>query len=89
MNIDVLANDTDIDGDALSIQGVGLPSNGTASVSAGEITYTPDADYNGTDSFSYTVSDGNGGTDTATVTVTVSETLSEGVPSSVTVKKTS
>ena len=37
----------------------------------GAFTYTPDANYNGTDSFTYTVSDGNGGTDTATVTITV------------------
>ena len=37
----------------------------------GTVTYTPDPDFHGIDSFTYTVSDGNGGTDTATVTVTV------------------
>ena len=37
----------------------------------GVCTYTPAANYNGADSFTYTVSDGNGGTATATVTVTV------------------
>jgi hypothetical protein len=72
VSIDVLANDTDIDGDTLSIAGVGTPANGAAAISAGKITYTPDADYNGPDSFTYTVSDGNGGTDTATVSVIVS-----------------
>ena len=35
------------------------------------MSYTPDADFFGTDTFTYTISDGNGGTDTATVTVTV------------------
>ncbi|WP_292658826.1 Ig-like domain-containing protein [Nitratifractor sp.] len=71
VTIDVLANDTDPDGDTLTIKNVGTPSHGTATISSGKVVYTPDADYNGTDSFAYTVSDGNGGTDTATVTVTV------------------
>ena len=35
------------------------------------VTYTPDANYNGTDTFTYDISDGNGGTDTATVTITI------------------
>ena len=48
------------------------PGNGTVTENTdGTLKYTPDADYNGTDSFTYTVSDGQGGTDTATVTVTV------------------
>jgi CshA-type fibril repeat protein len=37
----------------------------------GTITYTPDANWSGTDTFDYTISDGNGGTDTATETITV------------------
>ncbi|QDG52215.1 tandem-95 repeat protein [Persicimonas caeni] len=69
--IDVLGNDTDADGDTIGLDSVGTPSNGTTSVNAGMVTYTPAADFNGTDSFSYTVSDGNGGTATGTVTVTV------------------
>jgi predicted RNA-binding protein with EMAP domain len=72
VTIDVLANDTDIDGDTLSITSVGTPANGTAAISAGRIQYTPDANFNGNDSFSYTVTDGNGGSDTARVTVSVS-----------------
>jgi N-acetylneuraminic acid mutarotase len=70
--ISVLSNDSDIDvGDTLSITFVTVPANGTADSNGTHITYTPDADYNGADSFDYTISDGNGGTDTATVNVTV------------------
>lgn len=47
------------------------PDHGAADVTGLEVTYTPDADYNGSDSFVVTVSDGDGGTDTATVNVTV------------------
>ena len=70
--VNVLANDSDVDGDALTVSSVGTPSHGTVTNNGdGTITYTPEADYNGTDSFTYTVSDGNGGLDTATVHVTV------------------
>ncbi|WP_227498710.1 tandem-95 repeat protein [Synechococcus sp. PCC 7336] len=69
---DVLANDSDIDGDSLSAALVSDVSNGTLTLNAdGSFEYTPDADFNGSDSFTYAVSDGNGGTDTATVTLTV------------------
>ena len=47
------------------------PANGTVTLVGGVVTYTPDPDYFGTDTFTYTISDGNGGTDTATVTVNV------------------
>ncbi|MGH9176330.1 MAG: Ig-like domain-containing protein, partial [Vicinamibacterales bacterium] len=70
--IDVLANDSDPDGDILSVANVTHPLNGTAILNAdGTVTYTPAADFHGTDSFTYTVSDGQGGTDTATVTLNV------------------
>jgi subtilisin-like proprotein convertase family protein len=69
--IDVLANDSDVDGDTLSITGVTNPAHGTAVVDNDKINYTPAQDYNGPDSFSYTVSDGNGGEDTATVSISV------------------
>lgn len=70
--IPVLANDTDPDGDPLAVSQVGLPGNGTALDNGdGTITYTPNPDFNGTDTFSYTISDGNGGVDAATVTVMV------------------
>ena len=70
--IDVLANDTDVEGDALSIESVTAPSHGTARVAAsGGVEYAPEADYNGPDLFTYTVSDGGGGTATAEVVVAV------------------
>ena len=70
--INVLANDTDPDGDALTVTAVGDAAKGSAVLNAdGTITYTPAPDFNGSDTFTYTVSDGNGGTDTAAVQVTV------------------
>ena len=71
--VNVLDGDTDADGDTLTVTTL-TPSaaHGTVScTAAGICTYTPAANYSGPDSFSYTVSDGNGGTDTATVNVTV------------------
>ncbi|MGQ9351060.1 Ig-like domain-containing protein [Mycolicibacterium gilvum] len=68
--IDVRANDTDPDGDALTVTAVGSPLHGTVVVLDGKVNYTPTADYHGTDTFTYTISDGEL-TDTATVTVTV------------------
>ena len=63
--ISVLTNDTDPDGDTLSVTAVTDPPNGTAVINPdGTITYTPDLNYVGTDTFTYTISDGNGGTDT-------------------------
>lgn len=69
---DVLANDTDGDGDALAATIAGAPTHGTVVLApGGTFTYTPDADWQGTDAFTYAVADGQGGSDTATVTVTV------------------
>jgi len=68
----VLSNDSDPDTDDLTVTDDTEPSYGDVAVDAnGDFTYTPDADFNGTDSFTYTISDGNGGTDTATVNITV------------------
>ena len=69
--IDVLANDSDLDGDALSIAAVGSPAHGSAAIAGGLLEYTPEAGYTGTDRFSYTVVDGRGGTATAMVTVAI------------------
>ena len=74
VDIDVVANDTDLEGDTLQVTSVTMPSNGTAVIKSGSattITYTPNAGFHGSDSFTYVASDGNGGTDTGTVTVTV------------------
>ena len=70
--IDILQNDDDPDGDPLTATVVSDPENGTVEIDAdGDATYTPNPDFFGEDSFSYEISDGNGGTDTAVVTVTV------------------
>ncbi|MEM7478096.1 MAG: Ig-like domain-containing protein [Planctomycetota bacterium] len=69
--IAVLNNDSDPDGDSLSVDSFSQGSNGSVSNSGGILTYTPDANFNGSDSFTYMVGDGNGGTDTASVNVTV------------------
>lgn len=74
--IDVLVNDTDVDGvlDPASAAVLDAPEHGTTAVDAlsGAITYTPEADFNGTDTFTYAVRDNGGGTSAAaTVTVTV------------------
>ncbi|MFK7940176.1 MAG: Ig-like domain-containing protein [Roseovarius sp.] len=75
LDIPVLANDTDPEGNPLTITDVSMPTNGTVTEDTpGILTYTPtDPTFVGTDTFTYTVSDGNGGTDTATVTVSVGD----------------
>ncbi|WP_413692904.1 beta strand repeat-containing protein [Pseudoalteromonas sp. KJ10-2] len=66
--IDVVANDTDADGEVSPVASVTDGTNGTVAINAdGTVTYTPNADFNGEDEFTYTNADGN----TETVTVTV------------------
>ncbi len=72
--IAVLGNDSDADGDALTLASVSSPAHGTAIANAdGTISYTPAANYSGADSFSYTINDGQGGSATAAVSVTVTD----------------
>ena len=72
VDVEVLTNDEDADGDDLSIVSVGPPVHGTAAVHAdGSVTYAPAAGFEGSDAFSYTISDGNGGMDTADVSIAV------------------
>lgn len=71
--VDVLANDTDPDGDTLTLQEVGSAMHGTVQIVGTQVQYTPTKDYFGTDSFTYTVSDGNGEVITETVTITVTD----------------
>lgn len=69
--IAVLANDTDANGDSLAIVSVTQGANGSVTFTASSVSYTPDPNFNGNDSFTYTIDDGADGTDTATVFVTV------------------
>ena len=71
VSIDVLANDSDIDGGTLSIVSTSVPTSGTATIVNGQVVYTPGPNYNGGDSFTYTASDGQGGQAVATVTIGV------------------
>ena len=72
VTIPVLDNDSDVDGDPLTIDEVTQPANGTVVINPdGTVTYTPDPDFNGIDTFTYTVCDPSGACDTATVTVNV------------------
>lgn len=69
-DLDVLGNDSDANGDALTISSVTAAANGTTGIHGGFVTYTPDPDFSGSDSFGYTISDGTE-SDAATVSVTV------------------
>ena len=75
VNINVLGNDFDADGDPLTIGdfGTSTAAGGTVSQIGNSLQYTPADGFTGEDSFFYIISDGNGGTDTATVTVTVED----------------
>ncbi|APY00889.1 hypothetical protein BWR22_11390 [Lacinutrix venerupis] len=79
VDIDVLDND-DLGTEPTTITAVTTPANGTVTIndngtpadpSDDYVVYTPDADFNGTDTFDYTITDDNGNESTATVTVTV------------------
>ena len=71
IDIDVLANDTDIDGDTLSVQNVTSDFGDAVILANQQISYTPDVDFIGIDVLSYSISDGQGGTSTSQLTVTV------------------
>ena len=76
------ANDSDPDGDAVSVIAVSAPTHGTVILNTqpnpqnNTITFTPDSGYTGPASFSYTISDGRGGTATANVSFTVATSRS-------------
>ncbi len=65
----VLANDSDPDGDTLTITAVTNGLRGTVSTNGTTVTYTPGPGYHGNDTFTYTINDGFGMSDTATVTI--------------------
>ncbi|MDH5631448.1 MAG: M4 family metallopeptidase [Gammaproteobacteria bacterium] len=70
-SIGITVTATDADGDSLSYSIASAPANGQLTGTAPNLTYTPNANYFGADSFSFTASDGVGGSHTATVSITV------------------
>ena len=74
-SVNVISNDSDADSDALTIISVSDASHGTTSKSGHYVRYKPAKDFFGSDSFTYSISDGHGGSATATVNVTVSAVL--------------
>ena len=84
VTVNVVANDTDSDGNInpASVQIASQPAHGSVSVSqSGSVVYTPNAGYAGSDSFTYTDSDNQGATSnpaTVTITVTAAKTSSSG-----------
>ena len=69
--ISVLHNDSDVDSDLLTINSITQGSNGTVTTNGTTITYTPHLNFTGTDSFTYTISDGVNTSNSAMVTVIV------------------
>ncbi len=67
----LLANDTDPDGDPLTLTGVSAAQHGTVSLSGGQVIFTPYVGFVGAAAFSYAVDDGHGGTATGQAAVTV------------------
>lgn len=76
VQIAVLANDRDPDGDTLTVQSVGRASSGTVTFDSTAVFYTSAPGFSGTDTFTYRACDPSGGCGTATVTVTVRSTTS-------------
>ncbi|MFJ5370285.1 Ig-like domain-containing protein, partial [Bosea sp. CER48] len=70
VEISPLLNDSDPDGDALTLTAASA-GNGTVTIANGVITYAPNANFNGTDTIVYEISDGNGGISSAVIVVTV------------------
>jgi autotransporter-associated beta strand protein len=78
VTVAVLANDSDIDGGALSVQSFTQGTHGSVTGNGASLVYAPLAGQYGTDAFTYTVSDGAGGTDVGTVNVTIRGPLPAG-----------
>ncbi len=69
--VDVMGNDGDIDGEAITLNSFGQPANGTVVLVDGVLQYTPNPDFEGEDSFIYQICDESGACDIAVVTITV------------------
>jgi len=83
----VLGNDTDAEGDTLTVTNALGASNGTTTVVNGVLSYTPTAHFSGTDSITYQVQDSSGATDSATATITVTS-VNDPLTGSVTISGT-
>ncbi len=59
LSIDVLANDTDVDNDQLDIVSFNYNGQGVVNLSSGQLTYTPNSSFTGTESATYVITDGN------------------------------
>ncbi len=71
VTIDVLSNDSDPDGDPLSLSILAATLHGQVAIENNQIVYTPDAGYTGVDEFTYQITDGQGASATARVSITV------------------
>ena len=69
--VEITLTGSDVDGDALTFEVVDGPTNGALSGSGANLTYTPDADYNGPDSFTFRANDGTADSNLATVSISV------------------
>lgn len=76
--LDLLSNDTDVDGDTLEVTSATTSNGGTTTITSGGVSYTPASGFNGTETIAYTISDGHGGTAEATATITVTSPNSGG-----------
>ena len=74
----LLANDTDANGDRLSLTGVSNAVNGSVTFSNSNVIFTPSTNFTGNASFNYSISDGKGGTSSANVSVAVGGTQTGG-----------
>ena len=73
-NAKLLVGATDVDGDTLTVSAASTTTPGaTVLLEANDVKYTPPTDFTGSDSYTYTISDGNGGTAIGTVNVTVTD----------------
>jgi len=70
VTVNVLNNDT---GEGISLSSITTPSNGTATISGNTVIYTSNTDFSGTDSFNYTIADGNSNISSAKITITITE----------------